>query len=305
MVSLKSNWTESFSYHESIEILTDLALSHAAEAGPFSEVISDFIRNRSWGELLDWQLDYIDGLNSVHLVNARQALAFFQKFEPLEYPAEMSKTKAAFWAFCQSEELCGLVNQRFRNYRMGFPMGYPYDVIFNDARSRIRQILGTAPKLQDLHFSFGPGAQTNVKKSVASPRVKLGEPLECSNELEPFLSTFLREIPAYLLHHADACFETPQGLEVTYLYSVQSGRLQFVPKDAKKYRTIVVEPGLNVLFQQGLGRAIRKRLKKAGVNLDDQGRNRELARRGSLADHLATIDFSSASDTISKGLLTF
>jgi len=45
---------------------------------------------------------------------------------------------------------------------------------------------------------------------------------------------------------------------------------------------------------------IRKRLYRYGVDLDTQERNQKLAELGSKTQHLATIDFSSASDSIAK-----
>lgn len=72
-----------------------------------------------------------------------------------------------------------------------------------------------------------------------------------------------------------------------------------VPKNSKTDRVIAVEPGLNLWFQKGIGSMIRRRLSRVGVNLNSQSRNQQLAYQASLSSDLATIDFSSASDTIS------
>jgi len=73
-----------------------------------------------------------------------------------------------------------------------------------------------------------------------------------------------------------------------------------VPKNSKTDRTIAVEPGLNLWFQKGVGSMIRRRLRWVGINLNSQERNQILSREGSITNHLATVDFSSASDTIAE-----
>jgi len=84
---------------------------------------------------------------------------------------------------------------------------------------------------------------------------------------------------------------------------VSTGKLQFVPKNAKTKRSIVVEPILNSLYQKGLGKYMKRRLRKFGVDLSDQTRNRALARKGSLDGSLCTVDITSASDCISRELV--
>lgn len=86
----------------------------------------------------------------------------------------------------------------------------------------------------------------------------------------------------------------PLGNPVLSHYS----RFTTVPKNAKTDRPIIIEPQGNMFFQKGLGSMVRRRLKRKGVNLNDQTRNQDLARLG-VSHRLATIDLSSASDLIS------
>jgi hypothetical protein len=85
---------------------------------------------------------------------------------------------------------------------------------------------------------------------------------------------------------------------------VKGNRLSFVPKTAVIDRAICVEPRWNVFLQLGIGGAITQRLADYGLDLHDQTRNRELARLAHVFG-LATIDLSSASDTVSKLLIEF
>jgi hypothetical protein len=60
---------------------------------------------------------------------------------------------------------------------------------------------------------------------------------------------------------------------------------------------------MNMFVQKGIGRMIRRRLKRVRVDLDDQRRNQVLAREGSITGSLATIDLSMASDTVSREIV--
>jgi hypothetical protein len=84
---------------------------------------------------------------------------------------------------------------------------------------------------------------------------------------------------------------------------VTPARLNFVPKNAKTCRSVCVEAGLNVMFQLGLGKIMAKRLAAFGVDIRDQSLNQRRALEGSLTGALATLDLSSASDTISREIV--
>lgn len=81
---------------------------------------------------------------------------------------------------------------------------------------------------------------------------------------------------------------------------VRAGKVEFVPKSSFEDRTIVVEPTLNTLCQAAVGDYMASRLRRAGVDIKQQKPNREAARKGSLDGSLATVDLSSASDTVSR-----
>lgn len=104
--------------------------------------------------------------------------------------------------------------------------------------------------------------------------------------------------------------EISRLLAVGPIKLVEGSRSSFVPKTSKTSRMISVEPALNMYFQLGLGEIITKRLKRYfGIDLYSQpGINRYLAYVGSavdatFGDGFATIDLSSASDSLSLGLV--
>jgi hypothetical protein len=86
---------------------------------------------------------------------------------------------------------------------------------------------------------------------------------------------------------------------------VEGSRLSFVPKNVEISRCICTEPTLNTYFQLGFGLHLERRLQRRfGISLTNQQFvNRDFARLGSITDSLATLDLSSASDTISNKML--
>jgi hypothetical protein len=78
-----------------------------------------------------------------------------------------------------------------------------------------------------------------------------------------------------------------------------------VPKKSDINRVACKEPEVNMLLQKAVGNHIRKMLRrKAGIDLNDQTNNQVLAWAASKHGSLATIDLSSASDSITNQLVT-
>lgn len=225
----------------------------------------------------------------------RQVTAFFSK--RVDLPLNVDPDAVAYSKFMESEQLCRESNDIFMKWRQGgFFFPRDVDLVFYKASRKIASILGDIPSLNDLYLHFGPGATTNVKKQESCPRVKLGQKIQCSENLLPILEEVLEEVPRWADVWSDEYGD--RSVQVT------DGVLSFVPKSYKTSRCIVVEPVLNGFVQLGIGEYISERLKMIGLDLSTQeSRNRDLARLGSLTGELATLDLSSASDTISKGIV--
>jgi hypothetical protein len=86
---------------------------------------------------------------------------------------------------------------------------------------------------------------------------------------------------------------------------IHESRVTFVPKNRDTLRTICTEPNLNMFAQLGVGAILEDRLRSFyGIDLSVQpDRNAELARLGSIAGAIDTIDLESASDSMSLGML--
>lgn len=84
---------------------------------------------------------------------------------------------------------------------------------------------------------------------------------------------------------------------------VQNESVMFtVPKATEIDRVACKEPEINMFLQRIVGNKIRAKLRKRGIDLNDQTINQRLA-KSALRDGLATIDLSSASDSITTQLV--
>lgn len=298
-----AHWLEHFSPSESVDILRDLALSHATCGGTQGERIARLIRRERFAELCEFSVDYEDPDSTPGtLYHCRQAVAFFSKLEHLDIGVD--KEKAAFSKFTEAEATCKETNEIFRSWsRGGFQFPPRVESWLFKAQRQIARVLGPFPSFERLGYRFGKGATTLTKKRLASVREKFCAGVSCSEELVPAASALLAELPALSFAWADCYGQSEEEWWASVPVVLHDGRLEFVPKSAKTYRSTVTEPVLNGLYQLALGDYMSDVLLRVGLDLRDQTRNQNLAREGSLTGALATLDYSSASDTISKELV--
>jgi len=299
-MAIQPAWDEEFSYDSSIEILSDLASSHCHESGEVGRYVLELIRSRSFSTLCEYEPDYSGRLSASCLRDLRQALAYFQKLEPLEIGAD--KESVARTKFYRTEIECLKTNHIFRSWAHGeFQFTRDVEQILYVAQQKIALCLGSVPSLSELDFCFGPGATTSVRRRNACVRTKLTHVPSCSTDMLPLISEFLSEIPEYSRVHSLQDIEEHESWTVPI--EIHDGKLSFVPKNAKTYRSIMVEPTCNTMLQGGIGRYLARMLLRVGQDVRDQSRNQRLARYGSLTGALATLDLSSASDSVSTELV--
>lgn len=183
------------------------------------------------------------------------------------------------------------------------------------------QLLSEMPAWADLHGGPSALAESGGDLDGEIPAVRLDLPplipqladvlASMSDGSHPFGIRFLdKGDVATAASEADglSAREDPEDLttppgRTSVPVQIMDGVLGFVAKNAKTYRGIVTEPPLNGVYQLALGDYIAKRLAKFGVDLTDQSLNRRLAKEGSLTGALATLDLSSASDTVAIELV--
>ena len=239
-----------------------------------------------------------------------QAVSFLKK-TPLEIegvdPLMASKEK-----FFESEVSCGETNARFRALCAGTKHSTSPRVIavISAAAQEVQRVLGSSVNSREWLDAcrFGPGA---FNHSEARGLTSLYDKLQVS----PSVSHDMAEIGALLVQSQPQWARSVTNCEIEGFWPlvkredldlVPGNRIAFVPKTAVTHRTIAIEPLMNVYAQLGLGRLMRRKLRlKCGLDLDDQVPNQDMACRGSIDGSLATIDLSSASDTVARELVRF
>lgn len=285
------DYIKEFPVDKSLIIIGRLIETCSQRGGPLSMKLRNMFLDGDYLGLINFKFDYTEDFDADDFLYARQIQAFLSKQEWLDLG--INKEEVAFATFMEAENLCEETNRRFRG-SLSEVSSDVHSVLFRTVR-KIDSILGDVPSYSELKFSFGPGSTTSVKRARSNPRVKLEAHLSCSHDFVSHAKEFLAEFPGWTESHVD---EQRQ----LRLYP-SHGKLQFVPKSSKTMRSIGVEPTLNGFGQQGIGKYIRQRLRCNGVDLSDQTRNQKLACEGSVTGGLATIDMSSASDTIAYGLV--
>lgn len=208
----------------------------------------------------------------------------------VELNTGIDKEAVAYEKFLIAEKACRETNDFFRMRADGLLTMRPHvERVFQRARDHISSILGRVPSYDRLDFAFGPGACFGVRGDTSVYK-KVTSNLECTYAMADVLPEFLAEFPGWI---------TDDQVDVQL---VRGSQLTFVPKDAATDRAICIEPLLNGLMQKGIGTYIRGRLKRHGVDLNDQSINQRLAQKA-FSCGLSTIDLSSASDTIAYGLV--
>jgi hypothetical protein len=209
----------------------------------------------------------------------------------------VDREKLAYEKWLKAEGSCRATNQMFRSRWTGSikPLSHPVEEVYHLVKRKITEIMGTV-KPRDMALlrescRHGPGGDLSLGRRHASPYEKYRSRGAITEPCQRLYDVVFGQDPDYrqdLAHEA---------------LIVLASRLSFVPKTALIDRAICIEPRWNVYLQLGIGGLIERRLRRYGmVLIKDQSRNSEFARRA-WADGLATIDLSSASDTVSTNLV--
>lgn len=291
-------------------------------------VAEGYLRSRrldllySWAEALK-DTEYPSAYE--HFI-ARQLAYLILKY-PLshtEFGLPKHPDDVAFATFQDAEDRCARSNRRFsRRSSIEKSRFYPlmedmrrfisafFRCVPDDAGLPTSQLLADGEWLD--HCAWGSGANVGVHgKKTSQARKFTGDWTATRTAVGPFIHALWRNTQMVHLILSDGgdgpvCYDRDEFTRrvLNKIRITDCNKLDFVPKTAKTSRSIAVEPVVNTFLQKGLDWALRLRLKQFGYDLTDQGANQKLAREGSVSGDYSTIDLSSASDTVSRGVFTY
>lgn len=208
-------------------------------------------------------------------------------------PADIRRERAIS-KWLATEERNALTNERLQLTPEEYNIlpRVPFGRFVTFCRDLLSEIVGDTVPVDSLIGSFSGGASTSRNRTASQPARKyLGKADVTPRCLEIFLDA-VDEMPGW--------FGEGDPLE----YNVVPGNVMFtVPKKTDIDRVACKEPDVNMFLQKGVGNFFRSSLRRIGINLNDQSINRSLARIGSIDGSLATLDLSSASDSVTSGLV--
>lgn len=233
-------------------------------------------------------------------------------------PLEVLRTSIGKWA--DSEHSCAVHNR----YGKFFSLIHDSDVdrferITRYASAHVSRILMDYwPDYDEASFTSGATNQTAREESRASLKWLGHVPSGSSMSVVPNAVDHLRAIldgnPSFVrrlfrkkwkLIDEDLVDSELSSDDVISEFKTDSSSvavLDYVPKDTSSVRLIMKTGQGTMLVQSVFGKMIRKALSAEGVDLRDQSHNRDMALIGSYTSVIATVDLSSASDTISMRL---
>ena len=220
---------------------------------------------------------------------------FYKKFVDV---VEDSADSIALSKFLSVNDRCKLWTLPRLNEWDAILVGELKRAIYNFWFPRGQALVSYVEDLLD-HGMTGPGAAISARGGDFYTKL-FSSPLTATS---PVLYTAYENYFSHSNDWSDA--ENLRRLVFGGCQVVPGSQFHFVPKQNDVSRLICVEPSLNVFYQKGFGRILEQRLRDVfDIDLATApSKNQELARAGSLTGSHATIDLSSASDSMSLPML--
>lgn len=204
--------------------------------------------------------------------------------------------EAALTAWLSDERLNAATNDRLYTVKAE---DLPNRRLLWLAAEKIHAVLGRFDVTEFLSgWRFGPGSTLSLGAAMASVREKLSnKALTVSRDAKDICWEAICRAPAW------KDFLTDGNLRGIALTVCDYDRWAGVPKNAEIDRSIGIPPDGNVMMQLSLGRMLRKRLYRSGINLQDQSINQRRAILASADGADATVDVRAASQSLVSALV--
>jgi len=200
-----------------------------------------------------------------------------------------------------SEQRCARTNVRFKSHIFNGPFEDLSDVrvheLLLNVQKTFKEIVGNVPK-ELVSSRHGPGSTFRDKGKLATLPDKISN--------RPTITSGAQCLKPLWSQTAWARYLCWEHSNLSEPEEVRGDRMVFVDKTALIKRPISIGPSINTYFQLGVGSHLRRRLKKFGIDLDvNQSVHAQVARDSSKDGKFATIDLTSASDSVARELVRF
>lgn len=255
----------------------------------------DPVEVRSWILSLAAQAEACaESISVSQFAGIQQLKACVSKLESFGAVPNQVRKERAMQKFLLSERSCRRVNRRISWYR-----DRPHRLrpilrkVLAGMQHRIAVWLSDPMAFEEFEdCGFGPGLTFGMVSQDRHIIYKIcGDQTVTPRARQLATEVLTKLYPSWIGHLAS------HGKRLT---RVSGNRITFVPKSADIYRTIAVEPSLNVFLQNGIDRALRRRVRPFGLTLNDQSQSISLMQDGYRRGTGATIDLSSASDSVAR-----
>jgi hypothetical protein len=242
-------------------------------------------------------------------------------FAKYDFESDIDKESVALQTFMKYEALCAATNKQEIFSVIGEDREWDdlnkidrsfYAPILSYAMKFLARTLGDVDMVEIMnHAHHGPGASVGVPMRLATQLNKWVPPISVSANAAYLVWRWLVTDDRFRLYRGlDVGFSNPVIGPQEYLGPEELLRIEnfsnvrFVPKSAKTFRTIAVEPTGNVALQLAVNSILRKKLLRWGLDLTTQEKNQRLAGLGSATNNLVTMDLSGASDCVALNWLS-
>jgi hypothetical protein len=244
-----------------------------------------------------------------------QVYSFLKKFKGLPGQTDKGRREAALTSWSAGEDRCFHANRRIDAVFRGdttlldIPLpGSPGNnvvtlaTIISMAQRKVESVLGPFNFKKVTHeCRWSTGATADLPRGTQMSK-KMTESMTVTKRALPHLRKVISRDPMWMsaiTGRETYNFASPLDSNFSV---IDYNRFLTVPKTAFTDRCIGAEPTGNAFLQQGVGRYIRGRLKRFGVDLDDQSWNQWLASRAYSLGY-STLDLEGASDSVSLNLV--
>lgn len=247
-----------------------------------AKLVKTLISEERWVELVSLDIDPSEYEDPGAFADDYLVTKILSK--SVNVPTGIDTAQVCLDSFHESERHCTLSSQRImdRVQNLEWFQRFRSEVGYMLGELTPERLNGIIPKCRN-----GGGVVVGVSGDGLVPSDKYDRIPTVTPDLLPFAYTIM----------GDSHKEYRPQVSV-----VNGGRFFMVPKNAKTDRGCATETSEGQKLQQGIGRELREVLRKFGVDIRDQTRNRRMARTAKTAGRV-TIDLKTASDLICIGLI--